>query len=381
MEKINFYQPQKLVFGEGCFSQFVRDLKETKLKRLFILTVPFLRDQIDQAFGSFAECNITISINSGLNTEPGFSHYYQLLEEARVFQPDGVIGIGGGSVLDLSKLLAAMICNDQKLEEVVGIGLLNQRALFLACLPTTSGTGSEVSPNAILLNESDNMKKGIISPFLVPDYTCIDPLLTIGVPPDLTASTAIDALTHCLEAFTNRFAHPMVDLYALEGIRLISKNLVKGFNDGSDIEARTALSLGSLYGGLCLGPVNTAAVHALSYPLGSQFKVPHGLANALLLPYIMEYNIPAAVGRYCQVALALGAEQKNSEEETALEGVAIIRKLMEQCKLPNQLSQIAIPEDAIPEMARSAIKIQRLLKNNVRQILVEDAIRIYKKAY
>jgi alcohol dehydrogenase class IV len=284
MEKINFYQPQKLVFGEGCFSQFVRDLKETKLKRLFILTVPFLRDQIDQAFGSFAECNITISINSGLNTEPGFSHYYQLLEEARVFQPDGVIGIGGGSVLDLSKLLAAMICNDQKLEEVVGIGLLNQRALFLACLPTTSGTGSEVSPNAILLNESDNMKKGIISPFLVPDYTCIDPLLTIGVPPDLTASTAIDALTHCLEAFTNRFAHPMVDLYALEGIRLISKNLVKGFNDGSDIEARTALSLGSLYGGLCLGPVNTAAVHALSYPLGSQFKVPHGLANALLLP-------------------------------------------------------------------------------------------------
>jgi alcohol dehydrogenase class IV len=245
MEKINFYQPQKLVFGEGCFSQFVRDLKETKLKRLFILTVPFLRDQIDQAFGSFTECNIIITINSGLNTEPGFSHYYQLLEEARVFQPDGVIGIGGGSVLDLAKLLAAMICNDQKLEEVVGIGLLNQRTLFLACLPTTSGTGSEVSPNAILLDESDNMKKGIISPFLVPDYTCIDPLLTIGVPPDLTASTAIDALTHCLEAFTNRFAHPMVDLYALEGIRLISKNLVNGFNDGSDIEARTALSLGS----------------------------------------------------------------------------------------------------------------------------------------
>ena len=381
MEKITFYQPQRLVFGKGCFSEFIQDLQEMKLKRLFVLTVPFLKNQVEQELDSLAKSDITISLNSSLNTEPGFSHYHELLEEARGFQPDGVIGIGGGSVLDLSKILAAMINNNQKIENVTGIGLLNKRTLFLACLPTTSGTGSEVSPNAILLDESDNMKKGIISPFLVPDYTCIDPLLTIGVPADLTASTGIDALTHCLEAYTNRFAHQMVDLYALEGIRLISKNLVKAVNDGSDIEAKTALSTGSMYGGLCLGPVNTAAVHALSYPLGSQFKVPHGLANALLLPYVMEYNLPAAMERYSQVAMALGAEQKNTAEDTAYEGVAIVRNLMHQCGLPNKLSQIGIPVNAIPEMALSAVKIQRLMKNNVREILVDDAISIYEKAF
>jgi alcohol dehydrogenase class IV len=281
--------------------------------------------------------------------------------------------------LDVAKLLAALIDNEQKLEEVVGIGLLKKRSLYLACLPTTSGTGSEVSPNAILLDEHDGMKKGIISPCLVPDAAYIDPLLTMGMPAGITASTGMDALTHCLEAYTNKFAHPMVDLIALEGVKLISRNLVKACAD--DLEARTNVSLGSLYGGMCLGPVNTTAVHALSYPLGSEFKIAHGLANALLLPYVMEYNLVAAPERFAQVALALGAEEKASAKETALEGVAVVRKLMEQCGLPAKLSEIDIPEQAIPEMAASAVKIQRLLKNNIREIMLDDAINIYQKAY
>lgn len=381
MERIIFHQPAKVVFGEGSLDQFIKDMKELNLKRLLVLTVPFLKDQVEQKFNSLADNGITYSISCGPNTEPAFNHFHQFMEEASFFQPDGVIGIGGGSVLDVAKLLAAMIGNDQKIEDVVGIGLLKKRDLYLACLPTTSGTGSEVSPNAILLDETDNMKKGIISPFLVPDAAYIDPQLTIGMPPEITASTGMDALTHCLEAYTNRFSHPMVDLYALEGIRLISGNLVHAFENGFDIQARTKLSLGSFYGGLCLGPVNTTAVHALSYPLGSEFKIAHGLANALLLPYVMEYNMVAIPERFEQVALALGAEQKSTPEETAIEGVAIVRRLMQQCNLPEKLSEIGIPENAIPEMARSAVKIQRLMKNNVREISVADAINIYQNAY
>jgi len=379
MENIIIHQPGKIVFGAGSIDQFIRDLSVSGLKRLFVLTIPSLKDQIEQIFYPLAGCGITCQISAGLNTEPGFRHYHQYLEEAKAFQPDGVIGIGGGSVLDVAKLLAAMTRNTQKIEEVVGIGLLKQRDLYLACLPTTSGTGSEVSPNAILLDEGDGMKKGIISPFLVPDAAYIDPLLTVGMPPEITASTGMDALTHCMEAYTNKFAHPMVDLYALEGIRLIGRSLVKAC--ANELQARTELSLGSLYGGMCLGPVNTAAVHALSYPLGSGFKVAHGLANALLLPYVMEYNLAADTERYQQVALALGAEQKTTSEETALEGVAIVRRLMQQCKLPGKLSEIGIPEGSIPEMARSAVKIERLIKNNIREISVDDAIGIYQKAY
>lgn len=379
MERITFHQPGKLVFGIGSFDQFFQDMKKSGLKRLFVLVAPFLKNQIDQKFNFLAESGISYRISARLNTEPGYSHYFQFLEEARAFQPDGVIGIGGGSVMDVAKLLAAMTFNTQRIEEVVGINLLKERELYLACLPTTSGTGSEVSPNAILLDESDGTKKGVISPFLVPDAAYIDPLLTVGLPCGITASTGMDALTHCIEAFTNKFAHPIVDLFAREGIRLIGRSLVKACEN--NLEARTNLSLGSLYGGMCLGPVNTAAVHALSYPLGSEFKIAHGLANAILLPAVMEYNLPAAKESYQQLALALGAEQKATSEETALEGVAIVRNLMRQCGLPLKLSEIGIPENAIPEMARSAVKITRLMKNNIREILAEDAIVIYQKVF
>ncbi len=381
MENIVFYQPERLYFGEGSYSRFVHYLNDSGMKRLYVLTIPYLREQLNAAIGKGLNGSIQYLINDSLNSEPCISDYYRLTEEARSFQPDGIIGIGGGSVLDLSKILAAMLYNNQTIDEVFGIGLLKDRKLFLACLPTTSGTGSEVSPNAILMDEGDGMKKGIISPYLVPDIACIDPLLTSCVPPDVTAATGMDSITHCIEAFANRFAHPLVDLYAIEGIRLISENLVRAYQDGSDRAARTALSMGSYYGGLCLGPVNTGAVHALSYPLGSRFRVPHGLANALLLPYVLEFNLSAAPERYARVAIALGAKRLKTDELTARAGVSVIRKLMQLCKLPGRLSQIGIPEEAIPEMAVSAVAIQRLMKNNLREISVDNAIAIYQKAF
>src|SRR5262249_48336492 len=161
--------------------------------------------------------------------------------------------------------------------------------LFLVCLPTTAGTGSEVSPNAILLDEADQLKKGVVSPYLVPDAAYVDPQLTRSVPPSVTAATGLDALTHCIEAYANKFAHPAVDLYALQGVGIIAQNLLRAVRNGGDMEARTELSLGSFYGGLCLGPVNTAAVHALAYPLGGQFHVAHGVSNAVLLPHVIRF--------------------------------------------------------------------------------------------
>jgi len=379
MRSIVIYNPTKLVFGPGSFDRFIDDLKLLDKKRLYVFTVPFLTAKIRRKLESLDSLGIEFKVDDSLNSEPTVSQFYSFMNEVNAFAPDAVIGIGGGSVLDVAKLISALSKNEQVLEEVVGIGLLKKRNLYLACLPTTSGTGSEVSPNAILLDERDGMKKGIISPYLVPDAAYIDPLLTMGMPAEITASTGMDALTHCLEAYTNKFAHPMVDLYAIEGIRLISKSLVKACVD--DLQAREDVSLGSLYGGMCLGPVNTTAVHALSYPLGSEFKIAHGLANAILLPDVMEYNLMADPERFAQVSLALGAKQKASAKETALEGVVVVRELMKQCGLPSKLSEIGIPEQAIPEMATSAVKIQRLMKNNIREITVADAISIYQKAY
>jgi alcohol dehydrogenase class IV len=231
------------------------------------------------------------------------------------------------------------------------------------------------------LDRNDNLKKGVVSPYLVPDAAYVNPLLTKSVPPPVTAATGLDALTHCIEEFTNINSHPIVDVYAIEGVRLISNYLVRAYKDGKDEEAREKVSLGSLYGGLGLGPVNTAAVHALSYPLGGEFHIAHGLSNAVLLPYVMKFNIESAVDKYAEVAIALGAKEGKNNYETAQNGVNKIFQLCEELDIPMKLSDLKIPEDAIDRMAEGAIKVERLLKNNPRKVTLDDAKKIYREAY
>lgn len=381
INKISFSNPSRLVFGIGSLADFVTDFKQLEKKRLFLLTIPIILKQISSSLSEIEETGVSILINKEIEGEPSFADFDKILLEAKNFKADSVVAIGGGSVMDVAKMLAAMLDINHNVRDFIGIGLLPKRNTYLACLPTTSGTGSEVSPNAIFLDEIDGGKKGVISAFLVPDAAYIDPILSVGVPASVTAATGIDAFTHCMEAYVNNFSHPMVDVYALEGMRLIASGLTKAVKNGNDLDARTEVALGSLYGGMCLGPVNTGAIHALSYPLGSNFKIPHGLSNALLMPYVVAFNLPAAYSKYAKVALTLGAKQKSNDEETALEGVAIMKKWVLDCGLPTKLSEINIPESKIEPMATDAIKIQRLLKNNVREVSWADAVEIYKKAY
>ena len=381
LNKIVFRHPGQIVFGEGSFNQFVEDFTRLGFKKLYILAIPVLKDLLGKNMSKFEEAGISVEINFEIENEPSFEDFQKVLKQAKIFEADSIVGIGGGSVLDTAKLLAAMIDNEQGLSEIVGNGLLNKRKVYLACLPTTSGTGSEVSPNAIFFDTVNNDKKGVISSSLVPDATYVDPMLTVALPPAITAYTALDALTHCLEAYVNNFSHPMCDLLALEGIRLISGSLLDAVKNGDDINARTNLALGSVYGGMCLGPVNTAAVHALAYPLGSKYKIPHGLANAILLPHVMEFNLSAAPRKYAKVAQALGVDNLGDDELMAKEGINVIKELIRQCSIPSKLSELNIEKDAIEDMAHSALKVQRLLKNNVKEVTLLNAIYIYMNAY
>ena len=281
----------------------------------------------------------------------------------------------------MAKLVAALTRSQKTAPEIFGINLLSSRALPLVCLPTTAGTGAEVSPNAILLDETDALKKGVVSPHLVPDAAFVDPLLTLSVPAVVTAATGLDALTHCVEAYANQFAHPIVDTYALQGIRLIAPNLVRAVRDGQDREARAALALGSLYGGLCLGPVNTAAVHALAYPLGGKFHIAHGVSNALLLPHVLRFNFSAAPARYAEIALALGVPKNGSDLATAEAGVAFLSGLSRACGVPQRLRELGILPTDLPALARAAMQVQRLLKNNLRPVTEADAVNIYEAAF
>jgi alcohol dehydrogenase class IV len=381
MNPITLLQPPRVVFGNGCAPQCAGYLAQRGVKRVLLVSSSPVLPTLNEIIAALEKNKIEIVRSSPVDREPTRAMFETILQNARAEKIDGVLGIGGGSAIDVAKLVAALAFGKQTAQEVFGINLLHDRALPLVCLPTTAGTGAEVSPNAILLDETDELKKGVVSPHLVPDAAFIDPLLTVSVPPAVTAATGLDALTHCIEAYANKFAHPVVDVYALQGIRLISANLHRAVRNGNDAEARAALALGSYYGGLCLGPVNTAAVHALSYPLGGKFHIAHGVSNALLLPHVLEFNLPAAPERYAEVAHALGVEHGNSAEATAQCGIRRLTELLRSCGVPQRLSELKIPRAAIPSMAQSAMQVTRLLKNNLRPVTEQDAVQIYEATF
>ena len=381
LRPITLLQPPRIAYGCGVAAQAAEDLAAAGARRAFLVTSPPLGEIVAPVARALEAAGIAVTVYAEVATEPTVTSFGQALAAARAARPDAVIGVGGGSALDVAKLVAALHDGEQGVREVFGIGLLRGRRTRLLCLPTTAGTGSEVSPNAILLDEADALKKGVVSPHLVPDGAYVDPLLTCSMPPAVTAATGLDALTHCVEAYANRFAHPIVDLYALEGIRLVGRYLERAVRDGQDTEAREGMALASLYGGLCLGPVNTAAVHALAYPLGGEFHVAHGVSNAVLLPAVLEHNLPAAPERYAQVARALGAEEGETDLDTARRGVARIRDLSARCGVPGGMGALGVPREAIPHMAEAAMQVTRLLKNNLRDLTAADAEAIYRRAF
>jgi alcohol dehydrogenase class IV len=377
MEKITLLQVPKLTIGCGCLAQCKLYLSASAFKRAFLVAPPIARKHAEKILAGLPASYIEDSIEA----EPSIASFKQILDHARHFEPDVIIGIGGGSALDVAKLVAALWNSAQQIEEVMGINLLRERKTALVCIPTTAGTGSEVSPNAILLDEADKIKKGIISPCLVPDAVFVDAELTLTVPPSVTAATGLDALTHCIETYTNRFAHPVVDIWALEGIRLIASALVEAVQQPASLDAREKMARGSLYGGLCLGPVNTAAVHALSYPLGGWFHIAHGHANAILLPHVMRFNSVEAPSRYADVAVAMGVQRESSDQATAESGVLKLWSLIKATKLEMELSALGIRENDLPRLATAGLGVTRLMKNNPRSMSQQEAEAIYRLAY
>jgi alcohol dehydrogenase class IV len=381
MSVICMHNPRKIAFGPGCIDQMLEDYYVSGGKRLFILSIEPVVSKLKNQFISLQEKGVEIRINLSVQAEPTFSDFENILAEARDFMPDTVAGIGGGSVMDLAKLIAVFITFNKPVIDFVGAGTLTERNTRLLCVPTTSGTGSEVSPNSILLDASDHIKKAFISPFLVPDKAYIDPSLTLGLSKVVTAYTGIDALTHCIEAYTNKYSHPITDTIALKGISLICKNLFRAVENLDELQPRINLALGSLYGGMCLGPVNTAAVHALAYPLAGHYQLPHGLSNALMLTSVMEFNLDAAEEKYAEIALAAGVTSTFTQRILAVKGIGLIKKLITDCGLPGDLLDTGIQFSSIEKLAMEAMNMQRLLKNNIKEVTLKDAIEIYQRAF
>ena len=373
-------QVGSLAFGPGVSLRVADDLQAVGAGSVLIVTTPPIRDAAERIATAIRAGGLRVTLWDDCPGEPGIADFERLLDVARGNAVDAVVGIGGGSSMDLAKLTAALLAGKQTIHEIQGANLLAGRDAWLACIPTTAGTGSEVSPIAILLDEGALLKKGVVSRHLVPDAAYVDPLLTLSMPAAVTAATGLDALTHCIEAYANRFAHPLIDSYALEGVRLITRSLLAAVRDGDNLQARSDMARGSLYGGLCLGPVNTAAVHALAYPLGGEFHVAHGVSNAILLPHVLAFNLPAAEDRYADIAVAAGGSAGGSAEARARRGLELIEALTRDCGVPMRMSEHGVPADALDRMTDGAMTVTRLLERNVRDVAWEDARRIYEAA-
>ncbi len=375
--------PKTLMFGIGASKNLPERIKEMDRGRVLIATDRGLIKAgiAEEIIQSITNAGIEVSTFEEVKPDPDMDCVYQCLDLVKSTDAQVIVGLGGGSSLDVAKVSAALRVNKGKISDYVGIGKLPLKGLPTILLPTTSGTGSEVSPIAVISDPEQHTKLGIVSPNLYCDLAIIDPRLTISCPPNITASSGMDALTHAIEIYTNKISVQMIDTLVIESIRLVGQYLKICVKNGTDMTARKGMALASLYAGFGLGPVNTTAVHALAYPLGGTFNIPHGLANSVLLPYVMEFNRPVCESKYAKIADAFGAKDVDTVEKKAKRAVDMVVDLSKDIGIPQRLREIGIPKDAIPEMAKVALSVKRLIQNNPREVTLDDAKEIYEKAY
>lgn len=295
----------------------------------------------------------------------------------------GVVGFGGGSSLDVAKLAALLAASGQPLADAYGVGNAIGPRLPLVLVPTTSGTGSEVTPISIVTTGTSE-KMGVVSPLILPDIAILDPELTRGLPPHVTAATGIDAMVHAIEAYssTNANNNPISRTLAIEALRLMSGVLKRVVDVPDDIDARSDMLLGSMLAGQAFANSPVAAVHALAYPIGGHYKVPHGLSNSLVLPHVLRFNIKVAPRAYAQLLPhAFPNISAESDADAAIKFVEAMAKLSRDCGLPQTLREVGIKHDALPMLARDAMKQTRLLVNNPRKVNEAAALQIYEAAW
>ena len=369
-QPIRLHQPRRFEFGAGTAAQVGDWARSSGFARILVLTSPSVVGLVNRM-----ALPGQVTVFDAVQPEPDTTNLAAAIAAAQAVDPDLIVGFGGGSVMDVAKLVT-VLRGGVPLADVIGPNKVTARLNALALVPTTAGTGSEAGIRALVTDAATLNKVAVESPYLLADMVALDPDLTMSVPPAVTASTGIDAMAHCVEAFTNRKAHPLIDNYARMGFSLVARYLPRAVANGTDAEARAALLLASYYGGICLGPVNTAAGHALAYPLGTRLKLPHGLANAVIFPHVLAFNLPVASAKTAEIAAALGLR---ADDETALLDTA--SAWCRNLGVEMQLSALGATKANLPDWAREAHAIRRLMDNNPRDMTEAQVLAIYEAAF
>lgn len=387
MNPFSFATTAQILCESGSAAQLGELCKLRDAHRVLIVTDPGISKigLLNDVLPTLAKAQVAADVFDKVEADPPESVVLAAVEQAKAMQAELIIGFGGGSSMDVAKLVALLAhpnCT-QSLQDIYGVGNARGQRLPLIQVPTTAGTGSEVTQIAIITTGATT-KMGVVSPILLPDLALLDADLTLGLPSHVTAATGIDAMVHAIEAYTSKIKkNPLSDMLAREALRLLAGNLDAVVQDGQNREARQAMLLGALLAGQAFANAPVAAVHALAYPLGGHYHIPHGLSNALVLPTVIEFNAPAAAPLYAELApLIVGRALVPGDAESLTEQlVRALGELSPRCGLPSRLRDAGVPKDALEMLAKDAMLQQRLLVNNPREVTEADALAIYNLAY
>lgn len=386
MDSFRFNTTSSIIFETGAAGHLGKLAGPTLGGRVLFVTDPGLRKLglCDRALRSLEEEGIKATLFDSVEADPSLATLLKAVEAGRAASVTGVVGFGGGSSLDVAKLAALLIGSGEVLDEAWGVGNAKGPRLPLVLVPTTAGTGSEVTPVAII-TVGEEEKRGVSSSIILPDIAVLDPEVTLGLPPAITAATGVDAMVHAIEAYASRSANnnPLSKMLARQALRLLGANIETAVHNGKDIAARGAMLLGSMLAGQAFANSPVAAVHALAYPIGGTFHVPHGLSNALVLPHVLRFNAPEAAHLYAEIA---ADAFPHLEREQGIQGrcgafIEELAALSGKLGLPPRLRDVGIGEEHLAKMAADAMKQTRLLVNNPRVLSEADALAIYRAAW
>jgi len=385
MRKIfSFTGAKKIVFGNGSILTLASHIKEHHAQNpLIVIDKNLAKTDLQEKIASILVSEgIKFTVFDKVEPEPRI----ELADEGAALavknKCDIVIGIGGGSAMDVAKAIAVIATNKGAAADYLGLNKVPKAGLPKIMIPTTAGTGSEVTFTAVFVRKNLKKKEGMNSPHLYPELALLDPELTLSLPPAPTAQTGLDALCHAIESYTSINSSPMSEMFSLEAIALIAENLRTCVHDGKNIAARERMLLGSLYAGIGLANAGVTAVHSLSYPLGGKFGVSHGLANTILLAPVMAFNLPGALEKFADIAEAMGeCTEGLPAREAAYLAVDAVEALIEDCGIDSSIRDFGVKEDDFPALADVAVTVARPLENNPRKMTKEDMIAIYAEAF
>lgn len=381
-----FNTTKSLVFETGASSRLAEVAGQTLGKSVLLVTDPGLRQLglADPAMASLEAAGHRVSVFDKVEADPSLETLMQAVESGRAAGVTGVLGFGGGSSLDVAKLVALLLGSNEDLDEAWGVAQAKGPRLPLVLVPTTAGTGSEVTPVSIITVGAEE-KRGVSSPIILPDIAVLDADLTVGLPAHITAATGVDAMVHAIEAYASKSANnnPLSKMLAREALRLLGANIETAVFNGQDKDARGAMLLGSMLAGQAFANSPVAAVHALAYPIGGTFHIPHGLSNALVLPHVLRFNAPDAHMLYAEIAVDAFPQIAKVEGSQARCAAFIdaLADLSKHLGMQTRLRDVNIPKEAIAKMASDSMVQQRLLVNNPRAVTERDAFDIYEAAW